>query len=460
MSRALQLARPLATATTIGQAALIILPSIALLCTPYPYLAVAPGLAAIAVCVGATRPQLVFAAILITIPFGAFRGPLQKILAFGLILLIVGQCLKYRPFPAAWKSRLWPWLAAFFAVNLLSAWLSEYRAASIEDLKLLLTAMVFFALGLYYLNEPGIHRALPALVGWSVSAGSLLAVVGFVFNLRPFLDPAEQFKRATGGTVTAPTLAALIVFGTPFMAYCMGQARRPSGKALWGGLILLNLAAVVTTYSRGGALVFSMLLMVITLRGLRRLPPRTIGLVAAGGLVLLAVALPLVPPSYWERQSTLTDLEDRSIGRRTAYLRVAAEAVQAHPILGSGPGSFRKLFGESTWSLHFKGANQKTLERYAHNTYIEVLVGSGLIGLALFLIILANAVWSFTRAHRHAVQRGDFARAEYAFAGRLALVVLLVYLLIYSSVYDKFLWVGLALSQAVMLDAQDRGLPT
>lgn len=455
MSRALHIARPCGWAGTAGLALLIVIPTIALLCTPYPYLSVIPGLAAVGACVALRYPHLVFAAILVMIPFGSFRGPLQKILALALLLIVAIQSIRDRALPAEWKSRLWPWLVAFLAVNVLSALLSEYTAWSVENLSLLCMAMLFFALGLVYMGQPSLFRWLPALIGGSVSFGSFLAILGFLFGLRPFLEPVEHFKRATGGTLTAPSLAALIIFATPFVAYTMRHARRPSTKLLWCGLFTVNAAAIVTTYSRGGAIVFALLLGVMSLAGLRRLSPRQAGLLVAGVLVLAALAVTLIPPSYWERQKSLIDPDDRSIGRRTSYLMVASEAVQERPILGHGPGAFRKAFGGSTWSLHFKGARQESLERYAHNTYIEVLVGSGFVGLAVFLLFLAHAVRDFARARAQALKAGEQTLADMAAAGQLALLALLLYFVIYSSVYDKSLWVGLALSQVVLRKAED-----
>ncbi|MFT7516128.1 MAG: putative inorganic carbon (HCO3(-)) transporter, partial [Candidatus Omnitrophota bacterium] len=133
-----------------------------------------------------------------------------------------------------------------------------------------------------------------------------------------------------------------------------------------------------------------------------------------------------------------------------------AEAVAERPILGHGPGAFRKIYGASTWSLHFKGTKQHTLERYAHNSYVEVLVGTGFLGLAVFLLIPVTALWDLTRARRCALQAGEEPLASMLSAGRAALFCLLIYLLIYSSVYDKFLWVGIALSQVVLVRMPQR----
>ncbi|MFT7514697.1 MAG: putative inorganic carbon (HCO3(-)) transporter, partial [Candidatus Omnitrophota bacterium] len=343
----------------------ILAPTIALLCSPWPYLAVMPGLLAMGAVVFAVRPQWMFAAILLLIPFGAFRGPLQKILAFGLLLLVVLQAVRDRTFPSEWKSHLWPLLLAFLCVNILSAVLSPYRANSIDNIILLATALLFFALGLRYLAHKDIFHHLPAIIGISVSLSALLAVMGFLFDIRMFLDDSEVFKRGLGGSGSAPSLAGLVIFGMPFLLHGLVSAKTAPVRVGWFIMMLMSLGGLVTTYSRGGALVCGGWLLYTIGKSLLRCPPRRLGLVLSGGAVLLVGVVCVIPPSYWERQVSLANPEDRSLSRRTTYLKIGAEAVAERPILGHGPGAFRKIYGASTWSLHFKGTKQHTLERYA-----------------------------------------------------------------------------------------------
>ena len=92
--------RNLQVSTASVLALLITVPSIGLLCSPYPFLAPAPGVIAVGAYFAVRYTSLVYAAIVLMIPFGAFRGPLQKVLAFALLVLIVVQCVISRRLPA------------------------------------------------------------------------------------------------------------------------------------------------------------------------------------------------------------------------------------------------------------------------------------------------------------------------------------------------------------------------
>jgi O-antigen ligase len=80
-------------------------------------------------------------------------------------------------------------------------------------------------------------------------------------------------------------------------------------------------------------------------------------------------------------------------GRLTQW-RVALEDYRAHPLLGSGAGTYElswlKERPSSTWKI-----------RDAHNLYIEVLAELGPIGLALLLVAFAIPVYAAIKARRH-----------------------------------------------------------
>jgi hypothetical protein len=75
---------------------------------------------------------------------------------------------------------------------------------------------------------------------------------------------------------------------------------------------------------------------------------------------------------------------------RTDLWRAAAGIALEHPILGRGPDSFRLLHGERL------GLARPNTEIRANNLYLELLAGSGLAGLAAFLLMMGTLGWSRT----------------------------------------------------------------
>jgi O-antigen ligase len=82
-----------------------------------------------------------------------------------------------------------------------------------------------------------------------------------------------------------------------------------------------------------------------------------------------------------------------SSGRRTVYWSVAWQAVEDHPAVGFGAGTFGQY-----WQQH-RQSGLNVLD--AHNLYLETLAELGPIGLALLLVALGTPLVAAWRARDH-----------------------------------------------------------
>jgi O-Antigen ligase len=71
---------------------------------------------------------------------------------------------------------------------------------------------------------------------------------------------------------------------------------------------------------------------------------------------------------------------------RGSLWRAALKIFASHP-LGIGPDNYRLEYGK------YLGATRWDTRIYSNNLYLEILVGSGIIGLTAFLFMLARRVW-------------------------------------------------------------------
>jgi O-antigen ligase len=155
----------------------------------------------------------------------------------------------------------------------------------------------------------------------------------------------------------------------------------------------------------------------------------------------------IIPSAYWERQKKVTSAEeDTAISRRISYLLVGWEAFKDHPVIGAGPGSFKHIYASTDYARMF-GAERDDLSRYAHNTYLEFLIGSGIIGLIIFVIIIWTAMRNYSASRKQYALQGNHDIASLISAYQISFLSLLIYLLFFSDMYHKFLIVSLALSQ-------------
>lgn len=437
---------------------LVVAASIGLLATPYPALAMAPPLALLGGLFLFAYPAWGYLAIVAMIPFGVYRGPLHFVVAAGLVGVIAIRHLRERAPAGQMRANLWPWLLAFLCWMLLSALASPFGFLAIENYRMFLLNYAFFALHLYFASERATRHTIPVVLVGCITLGAALAIVGFYLELPWFVEDNEAFIRGSGGSFSAPALALSILYATPFLVFWLVSAPRGWMRALAALSIPIHLLAMITTYSRGGALVLVLLAVLLFLEHVRAFQARTLVLLAGAAPLVLLMGYLIVPASYWDRQTDLADPQDFSVRRRATYLLVARDAFVERPLLGYGQDTFGELYALSDHARALKRKSQDRLFRRAHNTYVEAAIGGGAVGLACFLGMVGTAIWNLTHARRLAHARGDPQLAGIAAAYRLALLALLVYFLVFSNLDNKYLILSLPLSWRVLQLA--RGNPT
>jgi O-antigen ligase len=456
----------------------IIMVSVFPLLTEYPYLAVLPALGVLALLLFGRHPEFGLYAIIFLIPFGNFRsisGPLQNIklhwlLALALLVIVAMRLLTDRSFVKRFQSNLWPWLFGFLTVSLLSTFLSEYKSDAVGQVALTLVAILFVGLTISLVDKAGVTRHIPIVIGFAVSLGSLLAVLGEFLNVGWFSLDEQSFSRSTGGTANPNALAMQIVFVVPFLVFWLTHARRRWIQLLAGFSIVINLAALVGTFSRSGALVVGASFLALFFINSRGIQTKQLGLVFAGAVLTLIIGAAMLPQSFWERQATLfSNSKERSLDRRGAYVIVARDAVLKRPLLGHGPGTFPELYAASKWAQVYLSKSdtlgrpsgkvgtrsEEAKRRYAHNTYLEVVVGTGIIGLVLYVGLLIRAIRNMLRARRRLLARGDRYHADEVTHYLVAFIFLLIFLAMFSDVFQKYMLLCLGLSQVWLRVATD-----
>jgi O-antigen ligase len=438
--------------------------SLFILTTNKPYLAMAPGLGLVFFFLIARNLELGYFAIIFLLPFAAYRNlggieylRMHWILAFSIVFVIALQMISNKHKKLTLKSRLWLWLLPYFSVSLVVSMYSDYPHEALKNVVLQAVAYLFIALGMILVTEKGYSRTLPKILVTSITAGSLSAAIGFFFNVSWFAEKVDGgFKRGLGVTSDPNSLSMMILFVMPFLAYMFISQKHPGKRLFTLFLVLINLLGLVTTYSRGGVLLLIMLVTAIGFTYMHLMSARYVGLVMALLGFIVVGSVSVIPPSYWERQASLVSIgkKDLSLKRRASYLIVGWDRFVDSPIFGSGTGVFKKYYGSSKMAdkMVLSGHDR---ERPAHNTYLEVLVGGGLVSLFLFLGALGQALFNFTRAIRQFVAAGKNDLAMITRTYRMSFVVLSLFLFLFSDLFQKYLLVSLAMSQVALNISQN-----
>lgn len=330
-----------------------------------------------------------------------------------------------------------------------AVWSSDAAAAVSEWLKVLLSATVF-ALVLLAVRTTAQARAM---VMAFVGAGVFSAVIGLVgFSTAP-ANPDAASELAAEGRITAwagdPNVLAASLVATAVLALTLAARARGPGRLLLSVGALLSVVGVAATQSRGG-LVSAAVALAATMILFRRHAARTVPLALA--LVIAMSAYLAVVPGAANR---LTVSGDAGSGRSELWT-VAWRGFKDHPVNGIGLNQFRlessRYVLEPGTLRYVKLISERPL--VVHNTYLQYLVETGVIGSLLFLGFLAACL----SAHHRAIRLFDDARrsgdAHLARGVLVATLTLLGAGMFVSAGVDYKTWLLLALGPALLAVAR------
>jgi putative inorganic carbon (HCO3(-)) transporter len=228
--------------------------------------------------------------------------------------------------------------------------------------------------------------------------------------------------------------------------------------AIATGLILLGVAL---TFSRGAAVGFMLVLVIMT--AMRYIKPYQL-VVTLLALVLLLQVVPQYGTRLASLQRVLGVAQEDSAGvagtdlatqGRLGEMAAAALVFADHPIIGVGPGLFKYYYPKYAESI---GLQIHTTTREAHSLYLDVAANTGVLGFVLFMAILLGTLRNLAHTRkRYARSHPELANLATSFL--LAIVTYMTTGLFLSLAYERYLWVMLALAGAVGYIAKN-SMPT
>lgn len=285
--------------------------------------------------------------------------------------------------------------------------------------------------------------------------GALLSA-GYGIAFPSPVDAADSAR--LGGAYGNPNALALILIGATTLSVGLAAigSLRPLARLAYAGGALLCGFALLSTSSRMGLVGLGTVIVVGTLfagRG-RRAPLLAVGLIVALSATVYFTAL---APQQSRDRIFKTD----GGSGRTDLWKVGWRIVEAKPILGVGAGNFSLV---SVQYLIQPGAiAQPALivdtPKVPHNIYLQSLAELGIIGLALFSSIIIFTLRCMVRAARLFAARGDPAMEIVSRALFIGTAGMLTASAFSSDLFNKPLWLLLALAPALLAMARGDGEP-
>ena len=278
-------------------------------------------------------------------------------------------------------------LLAYFATFTAAALLIRRHAQRMALAAVLACSALFQTI--YGLREAMLHRF--SIWGWK---NTLIfdRVTGTFVNPNHFADyaaivaPLGGFILALAWHNAAPPSARL-------WRRIMKMTQRRVVPAAFGAVVVVScIAAILVSKSRGAlfALFAGAAIGLAAVTG-RRLV-RTVLFLAAGAIVVLAIALYLGSERTSMTRLLPTQGEALALGGRRTGLETALSIWRRYPVFGSGLGTFGDLAPMAQPDQFDR------LYTHAHDDYAEIAATTGAIGIAVFVVALALGMMRFARA--------------------------------------------------------------
>ena len=217
-------------------------------------------------------------------------------------------------------------------------------------------------------------------------AGCAVSLAGVTYSFLRGLDLGDG--RYSAPRMDPNDLAGQLAFSIPVATYLL--FRRTKGSMLLLAYLPLAVTGILLTASRAGMVVLA-LVVLYPLSALMRLSFRVRATVVVAVVASSLAVMSVAPGISFSRLRTTNDEINRlDMNGRGAILTAGMELFWQNPVLGVGAGAF---------SSAVNGGSRIA----AHDTYLEVLVEHGALGLFLFAAVsltLAAVVRSYAAEDR------------------------------------------------------------
>lgn len=282
--------------------------------------------------------------------------------------------------------KLWPrmhWIPALVAA--LGAWMFVTGALSGEVISTTSYAATVFgwAFAILALMQFGDGRQNLLLLAIAFVAGMCVGSLGVILH---YVRGEVDVMRPINGDVNdyGVLLAAALMLGMGVFV----ASRVPLPVKLVTALLMLPiLVATAGTLSRGTYLAVGLGLVSLLVVG--RSGRRAFAWVVALGAVALGLAVTFMSDRFSQALEQKSNIAGENVDSRLEAWNLAMSLFAERPVTGFGVGTI----GEHLRSVYQTPPGAFVVE-FTHNTYVEVIYGTGLVGTALFGILLVFCVRS------------------------------------------------------------------
>ncbi len=274
------------------------------------------------------------------------------------------------------------WLA-FLVLAAVLAFNSISPSASLVECLRWTSFFALYVLGFFlFRGSRDISRLMKILI-----ASSIIPTAVAIWQAINKLGVFDGERWRINGTFVHPNMLAFyLVFVITLVCFIfLSMKKEVVGRYFYLLLVIPFLAVLILTYTRGAWLCLFLIFFLIGLIRFRQF------LLAGLGVILVCYVL-IIP--FQERINSLTSFSatDSTVWRMDLW-RDAYSYAQSRPLFGYGPGTAPIVISNNRSAI--LGSSEP------HNDYIKILLETGYVGLAAYLILLANLLWRLWRGYKN-----------------------------------------------------------
>ena len=280
-----------------------------------------------------------------------------------------------------------------------------------------------------------------AVCGALAAAGVYLSMAGFlqvqfgleVFHRKGYL--VVQEGRATGSFTDAVEFGAVLTVILFLAVFLLGQTKRAALQLLLALASVSALIGMAFSFTRAvwiGLGVATLYIIARTGRT-RLIPPMALAAIAVAAFLIMQ---PRVGGGVVDER--LNDAG--TIYSRLALYSTAGNMIAHNPLFGVGFGALTYDTNKADYYAPFGdvSAQWAAWPTVPHNQFLFVAVQTGIVGIVLYLVIIAG-VWRLLTRTRRSGPTGDWNQNRFATFAQGALIVVLVHSLFADVVFFSYL---------------------
>jgi O-antigen ligase len=336
-------------------------------------------------------------------------------------------------------------ITAFLGWVTLSMTWATSPADAAQDVKAWLIAGATFIVVATTVRSP---RGIALLAGAFILGAVAAVLAGLALTgLHPAvsaINSAADVRLSTGAT-DPNYLAATLVAALSLSGGLAVWRREPWIRLLFACAAPVLLYGLIATQSRGGLIAATAAVLVGTVllpTQRRRILAALIPIVA-----LMALFFTINPEAYHRLSQ-----QDGGGDGRTELWRIAWRIAEDHPVVGVGVNNFVDREGAYVLRVGaLQHAQQLVIDdpKVVHNMYLQMLAETGIVGLTLFVGMIAALLRATLRAARELERVGETAAGTFARSVLVAQIAMLTASAFLSNGPDRRYWVLFALGPAL-----------